>query len=97
MTTRITVTSTELRSTSSQMQSSASQIGDQLRTMLNNVQHLTGSWTGSASAAFGTHYQTFNSNWSRCEAALTAIAQMLSTSAEQYDTTEQLIASRWNQ
>ena len=97
MSNRITVTSGELRSTSTQMQATAGQIGDQLRTMLNNVQQLTGTWTGQAASTFSNHYQTFNSNWSRCEAALGGIAQMLGSSAESYDQTERAIAARFAQ
>lgn len=96
MSIRVTVTSGELRSTSSQMQATAGQLGDQLRTMMNNVQQLTGSWTGQAASAFHTHYETFNASWSRCEAALAAIGQTLNSTAESYDQTELLISQRFS-
>ena len=67
MSTRITVTSTELRDIATQMTTSGGQITAELNRLMKHVEELTSSWTGQASASFNGYYTQFNQNWSKCE------------------------------
>jgi 6 kDa early secretory antigenic target len=96
MSTRITVTSTELRDTATQMNTSGAQISAELSRLMKHVEELTGSWTGQASASFNGFYTQFNQNWSKCEEALKAISTMLNGAATSYDDAESNVASRFS-
>ena len=93
---RITVTSAELRDTSTQMTTAAANVGEEFRRMMAKVQELTASWTGQAASGFEGFYRSFNTNWSQCEEALQGISQLLSSSAEAYESTEQGIAGQFS-
>jgi WXG100 family type VII secretion target len=95
MSTRITVTSAELRDTSGQMNAAGGQISAELARLLKRVGDLTGSWTGQASSGFNGYYGQFNQNWSRCEEALKGIANLLASAATSYDEAEAGVAARF--
>ena len=95
MSTRITVTSTELRDIATQMTTSGGQITAELNRLMKHVEELTSSWTGQASASFNGYYTQFNQNWSKCEDALNAISAMLNGAAGSYDDAEQSVSSRF--
>ena len=95
MSSRITVTSAELRDTSGQMNAAGAQISTELSRLLKRVGDLTGSWTGQASSGFNGYYASFNQNWSKCEEALRGISTLLTSAASSYDEAEASVAARF--
>jgi early secretory antigenic target protein ESAT-6 len=92
---RLTVTSSELRSTASDMRAGASTIAGELQRLMGRVRTLTSSWTGTAASAFDGYYEQFNTSWSQCEQALNGIADLLNASAGSYDDTEAGVAGQF--
>lgn len=96
MSQRIQVTSAELQSTAQEMTATSERIGSEFQQMLSKVRALSGTWTGSASSAFNSYYEQFNSNWSQCQEALNGIASMLRASATTYEETESSITQQFS-
>lgn len=93
---RITVTSSELRSTAGDMRATAGTINDELNRMMGKVQALTSSWTGQAASAFDSFYQQMNRGWSQLKEGMEGVSQMLDSAAQSYDETESGISGQFS-
>ena len=90
----IKVTSEELRNVSGQLATGSASVSEQLESMKRQVDALVSSnWQGAASASFNDMYTQWNTSAAQLTEALQGISQMLNSSAQAYEDTEQGLES----
>ena len=91
----IAVTPERLRGSASNLTTGSSNIGAELGRLLSDVRDLQATWDGRAAAAFDGYYTAANDGFKQVESALTAIADMLRRSADQYEEQDQQLAGQF--
>jgi WXG100 family type VII secretion target len=93
----ITVTPTQLQEISAQMSSGAADVEATLSRLAGVVSPLRSDWVGSAQAQFEVLWDQWQKDGAGLQQALTGIAQLTQNAATSYETTEQSVASSFNQ
>ena len=93
----ITVTPEQLREISAQMSAGAADVEETLSRLAGNVAPLRSEWVGSAQAQFEVLWDQWQTDANGLHSALMGIAQLTQNAATSYETTEQGIASSFNQ
>jgi len=97
MTYGISVTPDQLREISAQMSAGAADVESTLSRLAGVVSPLQSEWVGSAQAQFEVLWNQWQRDASGLHSALTGIAQLTQNAASSYESTEQSIASSFNQ
>jgi WXG100 family type VII secretion target len=93
----ITVTPEQLREISSQMTAGAADVEAILSRLAGNVAPLRSEWVGAAQAQFEALWDQWQTDANGLHQALTGIAQLTQNASTSYETTEQSIATSFNQ
>jgi len=93
----ITVTPEQLQQISSQLTSGASEIESILSQLANLVSPLQSEWVGAAQAQFEELWTQWQSDATGLHQALEGVAQLTASASQSYASTEQSIASSFNQ
>jgi WXG100 family type VII secretion target len=93
----IAVTPEQLREISAQMSAGAGDVEETLSRLAGVVAPLRTEWVGTAQAQFEVLWDQWQRDASGLHSALTGIAQLTQNAASSYETTEQSIASSFNQ
>ena len=93
----ITVTPEQLMEISAQLASGASEIESILQQLANVVSPLHSEWVGAAQAQFEELWQQWQTDASGLHQALEGVAQLTAQAGQSYASTEQSIASSFNQ
>ena len=93
----ITVTPEQLMEISAQLASGASEIESILGQLANVVSPLHSEWVGAAQAQFEELWQQWQTDATGLHAALEGVSQLTSQASTAYSSTEQQIASSFNQ
>jgi WXG100 family type VII secretion target len=97
MTYGISVTPEQLREISAQMSAGAADVESTLSRLAGVVSPLQSEWVGTAQAQFESLWNQWQRDASGLHSALTGIAQLTQNAASSYESTEQSIASSFNQ
>lgn len=97
MTYGISVTPEQLREISAQMSAGAADVESTLSRLAGVVSPLQSEWVGTAQAQFEALWNQWQRDASGLHSALTGIAQLTQNAASSYESTEQSIASSFNQ
>ena len=92
----IQVTPARLRDASSQLNGGAGEINAILAKLSGQVNSLGGDWAGVAQSKFQSLYEQWNKGAQQLHDALEGISKLTSQAAENYETTEQAVASSFN-
>jgi len=93
----ITVTPAQLQEISAQMSSGAADVEATLSRLAGVVAPLRSDWVGAAQAQFEALWDEWQRDAAGLHSALTGIAQLTQNAASSYETTEQSVASSFNQ
>ncbi len=93
----ITVTPEQLREISAQLSAGAADVEATLSRLAGVVSPLQTEWVGSAQAQFEALWEEWQRDATGLHNALTGIAQLTQNAATSYESTEQSIASSFNQ
>ena len=89
----IKVTPEELRTQSSAVTSGAGEVQEILQRLLGQVRDLAGKWEGAGSASFQQMYDEWANGAEMTRQGMEGIAKFLNDAAQQYEDTDQAIAS----
>ena len=93
----ISVTPEQLREISAQMSAGAADVEATLSRLAGTVSPLRSEWVGAAQAHFEVLWDQWQRDATGLHSALTGIAQLTQNAATSYETTEQSIATSFNQ
>lgn len=93
----ISVTPEQLREISAQMSAGAANVEETLSRLAGTIAPLRSEWVGAAQAQFEALWDQWQRDATGLESALTGIAQLTQNAASSYETTEQSIATSFNQ
>ncbi len=93
----ITVTPDQLRTISAQLNSGSSEVESILNQLAGYISPLRTDWVGAAQAQFEALWEQWQKDAAGLQQALSGISQLTSNAASAYETTEQGIATSFQQ
>lgn len=93
----ITVTPEQLREISTQMNAGAADVEAVLSRLAGVVAPLRSEWVGTAQAQFETLWDQWQRDATGLHSALTGVVQLTQNAATSYESTEQSVATSFNQ